>query len=91
LALPDEATPQVPRDALPFPIFCRGVDKTTGRRCRTLLCKVEHGLVIFRRDGFEIPDPPSVKCGRCGQVRAFRGGVPEELGGSSGVLRRQAS
>ena len=82
----DEAGPRVPPGALPFPIFCRGVKD--GQRCRRVLAKVEHGIVVYRKDGDEIPDPPSIKCGRCKTVRHFRGGVPEELGGSSGLLRR---
>lgn len=75
----------IPRDALPHPIFCHGTDRT-GRRCRRLIARVEHGLVIYRHHGDEIVDPSSVKCGRCGAVRHFRGGVPEELGGSSGFV-----
>lgn len=83
-----EAGPRIPPDVLPHPIFCRGTDRSTGRHCRRLIAKVERGIVVFRADGWVIPDPPSVQCKDCKTVRHFRGGVPEELGGSSGVLRQ---
>jgi hypothetical protein len=45
------------------------------------------GVVTFRtHDGWELIDPRSIKCSRCGTVRTFAEGVPEELGGSSGVI-----
>lgn len=77
-------SPRAADAPLPHPIFCRGV-LPSGKRCRTMVARVENGIVVFRHAGWEIPDPPSVKCGRCKSVRHFRGGVPEELGGSTGV------
>jgi len=75
---------QVPADALPYPIFCRGTLKS-GKRCRRLLLKVERGIPIYRNKDVVIVDVPSITCS-CGYHRSFRGGVPEEVGGSSGVL-----
>lgn len=70
---------------LPLPIRCQGRRKD-GRSCRQLLATVEGGVPVFRDNGWEIPDLPSIKCRKCGTVRYFRGGVPEEFGGSSGYL-----
>jgi hypothetical protein len=71
--VPNEATPRTQADAVP--IFCGGVDPTTGRRCRTLVAKVEHGRVVFRSNGFVVVDPPSVQCRSCGTVRVFGASV----------------
>lgn len=77
---------QVPADALPYPVFCRGVLKN-GKRCRKLLVKIERGIPVYRGRDVVIVDVPSITCS-CGYHRSFRGGVPEELGGSSGVIVR---
>lgn len=64
---------------------CRG-HLADGRSCLKRLAVVVRGVVTFRtHDGWELIDPRSIKCPRCGTVRAFVGDVPEELGGSSGV------
>lgn len=88
--MPDEVGSPIPPEVLPYRIKCRG-RRRDGRSCQTLLAVVEHGIVIVRVAGYEIIDPRSVKCPRCKTVRAIVGGVPEEFGGSSGLITREAS
>lgn len=72
---------------VPLRIKCRG-RRPDGRSCLHLLATAEGGLVVFRHAGWVIVDPRSIRCPKCGTVRAFADGVPEELGGSSGYLVR---
>lgn len=88
-ALKARLGPPVPSDVLPHSIFCRGHDRHTGKRCRRLIAKVEHGIPVVRHHKLEVGgDLGWVKCPDCGTVRHFGGGVPEELLGAVPIPTR---